>query len=264
MNEEIYNKEYYLQEIQKMLDEMKADTDSSIVFHEEECNMIPIGTTKIGGLPDLPPSVAYPACEAYSIFPNIKLPLICQINCGELAPFLDSESRVPKKGMLYIFWNDEDPGYAMKKYGIHTLRVYYWDGNTSNLVRKQADEKTELRPEKKVTFSKYEEIYAKKLEQRTDELLWELESECEDLGISYYDTEVYDILNSINDDSDVSSSTKLFGFRAGVVYDENIFNCFLQLREHRGALWYAFINVIFQDNMTGWTELRASIDYDAD
>ena len=267
MNEETYSKEYYLQEIQEMLDEMESSTGSSIVFNEEECNHVPIGTTKLGGLPDLPPSVDYPECEAYSIFPNIKLPLVCQINCKELAPFLDSESRVPKKGMLYIFWNNEDPKSYMRKYGVHTLRVYYWNGNTSNLVRKQADEKTKLRPEKKVIFSKYKEIYTERLEQRTEELLWELESECEDLGISYYDTEVYHILdriNSTNDDSDVSSSTKLFGFRAGVVYDGNISNCFLQLREHKGALWYAFINVIFKDNMTGWTELSASIDYDTD
>ncbi len=269
LNEETYDKEYYAKEIQEMLDEIKSDTDSSIVFNEEECDNVPIGTTKLGGLPDLPPSVDYPECEGYheenKYFPNVKLPLICQINCEELAPFLDSESSVPKKGIIYIFWEGGDPEYYMKKYGVHTLRVYYWNGDTSNLVRKQADEKTEVRPEKKVTFSEYEETYVERFEQRIEELLDELSSECEDLGISYYDTEVYDILNSINDDSNVSSSTKLFGFRAGVVFDgDEYYNCFLQLDEHEGALWYAYIDIKFKDNMTGWTELSASIDYDAD
>ncbi|MDE6776558.1 MAG: DUF1963 domain-containing protein [Oscillospiraceae bacterium] len=270
MNEEIYNKEYYTKEIQKMLDEMKANTSISIVFHEEECKTIPIGTTKLGGLPDLPPSVDYPECEAYSIFPNIKLPLVCQINCEELAPFLESESRVPKKGIIYIFWNDEDPGYAMKQYGIHALRVYYWDGNTSNLVRKQADEKTKIRPEKKVTFSKYEEVSVERFKQRIWELFDELSSECKNLRISYYNTETYNILDSIKNASDISYSTKLFGFRAGFAYyRDKYYNSFLQLYEQvkegfLGCSYIAYIDVIFKDNMTGWTELSASIDYDAD
>lgn len=270
MNEETYSKEYYTKEIQKILDGMKDNTSSSIVFNEEKCDNIPIGTTKLGGLPDLPLPVNYPECEAYSIFPNIKLPLVCQINCEELAPFLESESGVPRKGIIYIFWNNEDPRYAMKKYGIHTLRVYYWNGNTSNLVRKQADEKTKVRPEKKVTFSKYEEVSVERFKQRIWDLFDELSSECKDLGISYYNTETYGILDSIKNASDISYSTKLFGFRSGFAYyRDKYYNSFLQLHEpvkegSLGCSYIAYIDVIFKDNMTGWTELSASIDYDAD
>lgn len=270
MNEETYDKAYFAKEIQEILDELEKSKDSSIEFNEETCDNIPIGKTKIGGLPDLPPFVDYPVREGYTsehgtVFPPLTLPLICQINCEELSPFLSPASCVPRKGMIYIFWDGGDPDYFKEKHGVNTLRVFYWDGDTSTLVRRQADEQTELESEKMVTFSEFSETYAEDLESRVEDLLGELEDDCDEYDIDYYFTDEYDILDSLRDKCVVSNSTKLFGYRAGVVYSgEAYYNRFLQFYAHRGALWYAYIDVHFEESMTGWTELRAWVEYDAD
>lgn len=54
--------ESYKDEIQKLLKmrEDASDRGDSIVINEDECENVPIGASKMGGLPDLPSGIPYP------------------------------------------------------------------------------------------------------------------------------------------------------------------------------------------------------------
>ncbi|MDQ5824460.1 MAG: YwqG family protein [Chloroflexota bacterium] len=90
--------------------------------------LLPTGTSKLGGLPDLPEGVGWPEWNAKA------LAFIAQFNLEEVAPF-DRERLLPATGMLYFFydaqmetWGDtlEDRGGA---------RVLYYDGELARLKR---------------------------------------------------------------------------------------------------------------------------------
>ena len=86
--------------------------------------VIPIGTSKVGGSPDLPKGWKHPAD------PNGNFYLFhAQINCEELAPY---QNYLPRKGMLYFFVSDEE--YVEKP-----LVLYSED---ENLVRIHYNEET--------------------------------------------------------------------------------------------------------------------------
>lgn len=59
------------------------------------------GTSRIGGLPDLPVEVEWPHAER-------PLAFLAQVNLSEIAP-LDPTGLLPKHGILYFFADDEEP-----------------------------------------------------------------------------------------------------------------------------------------------------------
>ncbi len=271
-NEKTLDKAYYAAETQQILDELEKSRTTAVIFNQKRCSDIPAGATKTGGLPDLPASVEYPVREAYTdengnFCPALKMTLICQINCEELHSCY-ADSSIPEKGMLYIFWSGDDQEYFEKKYGVNTLRAFYWNGDSSTLVRKQADPETDVHAETIVTFSLLEEMYAEDIERRVENLIGELEQDCDDLGINLYDTEEYDALSELPDKCTVSNYTKLFGYRAGMIYSgTDFYNEFLQLPYRKGAIWYLYISVSGlreNKNHAGWNELKAYLDYDVD
>lgn len=94
---------------------------------------IPLGSSKLGGRPDLPKNTDW-FWES-----NLGTPLafICQINFAEAKPY-DIENILPSSGILYFFYNNindtapwgGDPKDASGK------AVYYYDGDLSELERK--------------------------------------------------------------------------------------------------------------------------------
>lgn len=264
----------YAEKYRELVKANSNNTDKSILFNEEECGDIPVGTTKMGGLPDLPPVAEYPVREEYiydgKTIPAVKLPLICQINCADVAPYLPDYSSLPKKGVLYIFWEGGDPDYYREKYGVSTMRAFYWGGSTDELVRTSADEKTKLNKETKVNFSLFDEKYVNYNAGDIEDILADLENEASDFDVDCAETETYKLLEALPELNDgiVSSMTKLYGFKAGLVKDgEDENNPFLQLNVHEGALWYAYIWVYGYDHiedMDGWSELGIGVEYDAD
>lgn len=56
-----------------------------------------IGTSRLGGLPDLPDEIEWPTWN------DVPLAFIAQINLAEAEPF-DLEGCLPKSGMLYFFY----------------------------------------------------------------------------------------------------------------------------------------------------------------
>lgn len=62
---------------------------------------IPVGSSKFGGIPDLPDGFAWPRREEGN-----PLVFLCQFNLAELAPY-DRDGLLPGEGMLYFFYDVE-------------------------------------------------------------------------------------------------------------------------------------------------------------
>ena len=176
--EEWADKDYVEKLIEKGYDEtaeeLKAYRHSSIVICDKDTpeGGVPVGASKIGGLPDLPPEIEYPKMTGYTYrmkdesedrnktYPESAMHLVMQINLRELAESgADIEGLFPKTGMFYIFWsgeedeflfdpdndyitvNADDPEYA------HINKVIWWDGDMSTLRRTEP------------TLPYYEEVY---------------------------------------------------------------------------------------------------------
>lgn len=93
-------------------------------------NDIPLGSSKIGGSPDLPPGLEFPRYE------DNYLTFILQVNLSEAKPY-DKDDLLPESGMLYLFYEaleqpwgfDGDEGCFM---------VLYYDGDLGGLERKKS------------------------------------------------------------------------------------------------------------------------------
>ena len=61
-------------------------------------------SSKWWGDPDMPAALDYPTVEVTEDGETYDYPLtfLCQIDCGDLAPF-DPEGRLPREGMFYVF-----------------------------------------------------------------------------------------------------------------------------------------------------------------
>lgn len=87
-----------------------------------------LGTSKIGGLPDLPPHVDWPTWD------DQPLPFLTQIRLHDIAPY-NYADELPYAGMLYFFFNGE----ALETYPPTraSWHVMYYDGDLSTLRRRR-------------------------------------------------------------------------------------------------------------------------------
>ncbi|KAB2332620.1 YwqG family protein [Bacillus mesophilum] len=118
-----------LDEMKKKAIKLELQTD-----HKEE---LPLGASKIGGNPDLPKDFNwfYYEGEAYTgEIKNRPLSFLAQINCGEVRMY-DEEGLLPKKGILYFFYEllTMTWGYDPQHRG--SAKVFYFDGDLSELSR---------------------------------------------------------------------------------------------------------------------------------
>lgn len=103
---------------------------------------IPIGSSKMGGLPDLPSDTDWPVLHESMAF-------IGQFNLAEVYPF-DQEKLLPESGLLSFFYETNgEPGYAEDFEAEQDLilppssttprewRVLYFDTDPSQLTRRQ-------------------------------------------------------------------------------------------------------------------------------
>ena len=97
---------------------LETSTMATYLVLDEAQQQIPIGTSKVGGSPDLPKDWKHPANKngVYFVFH-------AQINCEEIASY---QPYLPRKGMLYFFVNDEE--YAQHPFVLYT-------DQTNNLER---------------------------------------------------------------------------------------------------------------------------------
>lgn len=83
-------------------------------------------SSKIGGKPYLPKSFIWPTYKSYD--DNITRPLsfICQINLEELNKY-DIDSLLPKKGMLYLFYECESMTWGFDPKDLGATKVFYYE-----------------------------------------------------------------------------------------------------------------------------------------
>ena len=138
---------------EECLDELYKVRRNAIPLHFEECSDddIPIGSSKSGGLPDLPVEMPYPTLSGYTCtnlrtgektrYEASAMQLVLQIDLAEITEY-DRDGKLPKSGMLYIFWSGEldlsDNRYYSYEFdddNTKLFKVLYYDGDKSKLVR---------------------------------------------------------------------------------------------------------------------------------
>lgn len=116
--------------------EFKAMMKSSIRIHlskraEED---IPIGASKIGGMPDLPIDATWPTDDQ-----SDPLSFIAQINCRE-ACMLDEDHLLPTAGVLYFFYTGKQDAWGFNPNDINKFGIFYHNTSPDQLRRHEFPE----------------------------------------------------------------------------------------------------------------------------
>ena len=111
-----------------------------ITLDVQNDDCLPMGVSKMGGLPDLPDGVAWFRNEEM----DIPLSFVAQINLAEAAPY-DLEHKLPERGMLYFFYDCSSDGmpWGFDPKDSDGWKVYFYDGDLSVLFRTNAPEDLE-------------------------------------------------------------------------------------------------------------------------
>lgn len=155
MNLEKLKNEYKKLGIIRAFNELEKFARNAIVIKQDikDDEFIKIGSSKFGGLPDLPKNIEWFKNE---ITQN-HMHFIAQINFSEVKKY-DLQNELPNSGILYLFYDciDMPWGYDPKdKFG---KKVFYFNGDLSELERKQAPENTEIFTATKLSFSSQIEL----------------------------------------------------------------------------------------------------------
>jgi uncharacterized protein YwqG len=105
-------------------------SELSIRFDTTQVNEDGLGTgaSKVGGRPDLPPGITWPAWK------ELPLSFLAQINLAELSKFEVSEP-LPSSGVLFFFYDSEQRTWGFDPNDTGSWRVIFSAGSGSNLVR---------------------------------------------------------------------------------------------------------------------------------
>lgn len=116
-------------------------------------DLIKIGSSKFGGCADLPKSIEWFKNE------TTKNPLhfIAQINFSEVKKY-DLEDELPNSGILYLFYDCVDMPWGYDPKDKCGKKVFYFNGDFSELERKSAPKNTEIFAAAKLSFSSCTEI----------------------------------------------------------------------------------------------------------
>jgi uncharacterized protein YwqG len=95
-----------------------------------EDSTLPLGASKIGGTPDLPPDVTWPQWK------NLPQSFIAQIRLDDV-PVADEEKLLPQHGMLWFFYDSQQETYGANAADRGGWRVLF-NENIANLQRTPA------------------------------------------------------------------------------------------------------------------------------
>ncbi len=115
-------------------------------LHPVDENTIPIGGTKFGGLPDLPPKFAWPVWQGYPESDRPRYPpgefrtedgpqeFLLQLRLEDLAAY-DLGSVLPSTGILYFFCATWKAALGSDETDRDCWKVFHYDSDPSGLVR---------------------------------------------------------------------------------------------------------------------------------
>lgn len=123
-------------ELVKQMREIWARLAKNEIYFEHEITDedLPIGTSKIGGDPDVPQGFVWPTTKN----PNDSsrpIAFLMQINLAETAPF-DKDNLLPKSGLLSFFYDYEDLPWGGDPEEFSGWKVLYFE-DAANLTRVQ-------------------------------------------------------------------------------------------------------------------------------
>lgn len=87
----------------------------------------PIGASKLGGEPNLPPDFEWPEWQ------GTPLAFLAQVNLEQVAPY-DAERLLPPSGMLYFFYEAHEQPWGYYPDDAGSWRVVYYAGRADTLV----------------------------------------------------------------------------------------------------------------------------------
>src|SRR5690349_18647643 len=88
---------------------------------------LPLGSSKLGGSPDLPPNIEWPW------YKDRPMAFLAQLRLDEVAPY-DTESLLPSSGLLYFFYDIEQEPWGFDPAWRDGWKVVYED-DISQLTR---------------------------------------------------------------------------------------------------------------------------------
>ena len=165
-------------------------TSAAISFRKSEA---PLEKTrsKFGGTPYLPKDFVWPIYEGKPSENISKAPLafLAQINLEELAPF-DKEGLLPKKGMLYFFYDARMVCRGFDPVDKNCAKVYFFDGEKEDLIPafpslplpEQAFEEFEISFSEKRSLPAFEEFSSFYFDGECD--FEDYDARCEKLGVA--------------------------------------------------------------------------------
>lgn len=107
-------------------DEDDADHPKFADFDKAMASL-PLGASRLGGIPDLPPGVAWPTRD------DVPMTFVAQIRLADVAPF-DKEGQLPKTGSLLFFFNEQYDTSDMDE-DAKVCAVLFHDGPDASLTR---------------------------------------------------------------------------------------------------------------------------------
>lgn len=233
---------------------------------------VPLGMSKIGGFPDLPPKIEYPKMTGYTKkllkgfdkgkterYEESAMQLVAQINLYDLNESGDDlDKLLPERGILYIFWSGEISPLESDDWTEYTVdnpenkdifKVIFWDGDMSKLKRT-------LPP-----CGFYTKYFEECLPERGIEFGW----------MDEYSIEAIDEIDGIeealgNESYDLTDGgDKLFGYPKGgnaPEVDEDTVNLF-QFDFNMGCLWAVYW-LMDRNDLLNRDFSKVTLDFDID
>lgn len=256
----------------KMAEELKKYYRNAIIICAEKMQDIPVGASKMGGFPDLPPEIEYPTMSEYTetwllgdnkgkseYYNKSAMQLVVQINLRELAESgADVENLLPKTGMLYIFWSGEGDCLKSSEYSDIKIaepdktachKVIYWNGDMSILKR--------IEPPCP--------YYSKYFDECLEEYAVKFDSDSEYNKNAVYEIDGLEEATETDAFDFANDGDKMLGFPRGanVPYiDENTVNLF-QFDYNMGCLWSVYW-IMKKEDLKKLDFSKVSIDFDTD
>lgn len=111
---------------------------NSIQLKKEKVNEeeLPIGSSKFGGLPDMPDGMAFPRYEKGYLW------FIGQFNLAEAKKY-DKDNLFPDKGIFYLFYDAYEQPWGFEDEDQGCYKVLFFDGEISQLKRREYPEQNQ-------------------------------------------------------------------------------------------------------------------------